>query len=118
MVRLISFLKLANTLISNTVPSASYFSLRAQRKVTKRKCTLLLVFAPQKFPPSGAILAVVEKGHPWPSAPQLGIPPNCPPKSHLRSAKRREFVAPPQHFNLPDETNLVLSGDLLIRVKR
>ncbi|HMW73742.1 MAG TPA: hypothetical protein PKD17_18090, partial [Cellvibrionaceae bacterium] len=47
-----------------TAPSASHFSLRAQRKVTKRKGTLLLVFATQKYPPSGTILAVVAKGHP------------------------------------------------------
>jgi hypothetical protein len=35
-----------------------------------------LVFATQKSPPSGTILAVVAKGHPWPSTPQLGVLPN------------------------------------------
>jgi len=57
-------------------PPAGYFSLRGQRKVTKRKATLLLGFAAQNFPPSGTISGVVAKGHPWPSTPQLGIPPN------------------------------------------
>jgi hypothetical protein len=66
-----------------------------------------LVFATQKYPPSGTILVVVAKGHPWPSTPQLGIPPNCPPKSHLHSAKRRALPQHEEPFKFPAKQAII-----------
>ncbi|HRH77890.1 MAG TPA: hypothetical protein PK129_11120 [Cellvibrionaceae bacterium] len=61
---------------SSAKPPAGHFSLGGQRKVTKRKATLLLVFAAQKYLPSGTISAVATTGHPWPALAQLGVLPN------------------------------------------
>jgi hypothetical protein len=73
---LIALLLLVLCLNLNPQPPAGHFSLGGQRKVTKRKATLLLVFAAQKYLPSGTISAVATTGHPWPALAQLGVLPN------------------------------------------